>query len=121
MYSKIKNWQNFPIKKIDLFYYEDKDLNEDKFYKYKNGEFCHYSKEDIKNHIDVYNPETFLPFIVEFDIPFMPYHWIKFIQRAENQDNSFTISNVFGKYLEYCKLWGYRSFSFKDSERFQEL
>ena len=116
MYSKIKNWQEYPIEKIDLFYYEDKDLNEDKFYKYKNGEFCHYSKEDIKNHIDVYNPETFLPFMKEFNIPFMPYYWIKLIELSNGK-----YTNVFGRYLSYCKLRGFKYCNFFDSEHFQEL
>ena len=121
MYSKIQNWQNFPIEKIDLFYYEDKDLNEDKFYKYKNGEFCHYSKEDIKNHIDVYNPETFLPFIKEFNIPFMPHYWINLVKWAENSGRPTALLNVFGKYLAYCKLWGFKSFGFYDSPYLKDL
>ena len=120
MYSKIKNWQNIPYsERIDLFYYEDKDLNEDKFYKYKIGEFCHYSKEDIKNHIDAYDPTTFLPFIKEFNIPFMPNRWIMYIEQAK--EKNIPLKYVFGKYLAYCKLWGFRNFSFKDSEHFQEL
>ena len=119
MYNKIKNWQNFPIKKIDLFYYEDKSLNEDKFYKYKNGEFCHYSKADIGNHIDVYDPTTFLPFIKEFNIPFMPNRWIMYIEQAK--EKNIPLKYVFGKYLAYCKLWGFRNFHFNDSEQFQDL
>lgn len=119
MYSKIKNWQNFPIEKIDLFYYEDKSLNEDDFYKYKNGEFCHYSKADIRNHINVYDPITFLPFIKEFNIPFMPNRWIMYIEQAK--EKHIPLKYVFGKYLAYCKLWGFRNFHFYDSEQFQNL
>ena len=52
----------------------------------------------------------------EFNIPFMPYYWIKLIELSNGK-----YTNVFGRYLSYCKLRGFKNFNFFDSEYLQEI
>lgn len=122
MYSKIKNWKEIKeIKSIDelgLTKYEA-PFNPELFYKYKDGIYCPYIKRDIQAYIDPLEPETFLPFIKAFDIPFSPNKWIKDITYLLEENKS--LINVFGRYLSYCKLKGFRYFSFENSDEFQEL
>ena len=90
------------------------------FYKYKDGTYCPYLKKDIQAYIDPLEPETFLPFIKEFDIPFSPNQWI---QTTIYLNENGSLTNVFGRYLTYFKLANFRYFSFEDSneDAFQEL
>ena len=121
MYSKIRNWKEIKeIKSIDelgLTKYEA-PFNPELFYKYRDGTYCPYIKRDIQAYINPLEPETFLPFIKEFNIPFSPNKWIQtIIYLAENG----SLINVFGRYLAYCKLIGFRHFYFENSDEFQEL
>ena len=120
MYSKIKNWKEIKeIKSIDelgLTKYTE-PFNEELFYKYRDGTYCPYLKVDIKAYIDPLEPETFLPFIKAFDIPFSPNKWIQtIIFSAKNN-----LTNIFGRYLAHCKMASFRYFSFENSDEFQEL
>ena len=121
MYSKIKNWKEIKeIKSIDelgLTKYTA-PFNEELFYKYRDGTYCPYLKIDIQAYIDPLEPETFLPFIKAFNIPFSSNKWIKdIIYLTENG----TVTKVFGRYLAYCKLTGFRYFLFENSDEFQKL
>lgn len=87
---------------------------EEWFYKYKDGTLFPYYKEDIKKVINPLQPCTFLPLFQELDIPFFEDQWLLYLTR-EIEKNS--VSNVFGKYLSWCKLKAIKSYGFKDSTR----
>lgn len=121
MYSKIKNWKEIkeikPIDELRLTKYEA-PFNEELFYKYKDGTYCPYLKCDIQAYIDPLEPETFLPFIKAFDIPFSSNKWIQIIIFSAKNGS---LINIFGRYLAHCKLTNFKYFSFKNSDEFQEL
>ena len=90
MYNKIRNWKNIKeIKSIDelgLTKYKA-PFNPELFYKYRDGTYCPYLKIDIQAYIDPLEPETFLPFIKAFDIPFSPNKWIQNISDFGTETN----------------------------------
>ena len=123
MYSKIKNWKDIkeikPIDELGLTKYNTEYYNKDLFYKYKDGTYCPYLKKDIQAYIDPLEPETFLPFIQAFDIPFSPDKWIEIIEYQMEYEK--LLVYVFGKYLNYCKLVNFKQLYFQDSEFFQTM
>lgn len=121
MYSKIKNWKDIQeIKSIDELGLtkHTAPFNPELFYRDKNGIYFPYMKSDIQAYINPLEPETFLPFIKAFDIPFSPNKWIKDIRYSAENGN---LKNIFGRYLAYCKLTNFQYFSFENSDEFQEL
>ena len=86
------------------------------FYTDKQGKIFPYYKTDIKKIINVFKPSTFLPIFQELDIPFYEEKWLELINRCIENNGDF--SNIFGKYLAWCKLFDIKSCGFKHSNRF---
>ena len=81
-----------------------------KYYKKHDGTYyTKYTKEEIKNLIDIYNPDTFIPFLIILDYPYIIDEWRKC---AAYYNNSVAFSHYIGK----MQLASFRNFYFKDSE-----
>ena len=86
------------------------------FYTDKQGNIFPYYKEDIKKVINVLKPSTFLPIFQELDIPFYEEVWLENINRCIESNGN--LSNIFGRYLAWCKLFDIKNRGFKDSNKF---
>ena len=87
-------------------------------FKRKDGTKYPISKEEIYEKIDVYNPNTFMFYIKELDLPWVPAIWNKAIKNSIERGHR--IESTFGKYYQFLWLRGFRDFGYSDSERLQE-
>lgn len=71
-------------------------------------------KDCVKSKIDIYNPETFIDYLEQLDVPYIKEEW-------ENRAYRYNNNSVFGRYLALMKLKGYAGYKFKDSERLNRL
>ena len=96
----------------------DRKLYKSDYYSFKdNTLYTGMCKECVCNRINTVDPETFLPFLELFDIPFIKEQWYIYVAKAEQKSpfNVAPASKVFGKYLSCMKLSSYRHLTFKDS------
>lgn len=89
--------------------------HEEWFYKTKDGEIYPYYKDDICNEIDIYRPDTFLPFLKALDYPFIEEVWLDTIERLIEHNTAPTSRAVFGRYLSKIRLKSWAHLRFKDS------
>ena len=90
-------------------------LLNNKYYKRQNNSYyLEYSKEEIKNMIDIYDESTFLPFLKELDYPYIQKQW----ERMRNRWNN---SSVFGRYIALMRLASYRAFTWSDSQMLNQF
>ena len=90
-------------------------INTNQFFKHRDGYYyIKYTKDEINQMIDVYNPLTFLPFLEELDFPYIKYEWQKLVKDyIEKKGFNF---RVFGRYLAKMKLTSFKNFTYKDSD-----
>lgn len=99
-------------------------MNEDSymkrnFYTYKDGSYCPIFKEDIQNSIDVFRPQSIIPWCKIFDIPFILSQWCYILSSSTIKCK--LDGKLFGKYLAWMKLPSFRSYTFKDTEQLNKL
>lgn len=87
------------------------------FYKCRNGETYPYTKEEIEKSIDPFVPSTFIPILKEMNYPFIEEEWIYNIISVINRRDNFDFMNG---YINKMNLFGFRNFTFKDSNKFNK-
>lgn len=90
-------------------------MQKNKYYKKRNGEYYKkYTKNEICDKINIYDKNTYLFFLQELDIPYIPSLW----NELSNRHN--TSSGVFGRYLARCRLASYKDLGYQDSKLFNK-
>ena len=91
------------------------------FYMYKNGERSDLCKDCTLMHINVWQPETFIWLLEEYDVPWLPWEWeslrSKAYARHPERKNDTT---VFGKYLSSMRRKQYLDKGWADTEELQK-
>ena len=89
------------------------------YFKKRDGTDYPVSKEEIYNCIDVYDPRTFIDYLEDLDLPWVPRIWANYIETSIKYNHS--IESTFGKYYQRMKMASFKDFGFKDSHRFFNL
>lgn len=111
-----------PVEKFNLTKYSINIHNiiEHKFYKCRDGSYFPYDRNDIKNVIDVFNPDTFMPFLQALDIPYYDKEWTASVEKDLQRTQS--TFHTIGKYIAKMSLCSFKAYKFKDSDSsFNEL
>ena len=91
------------------------------FYTYRDGTKPKLCKECTLMHVNVWNPDTFLWLLEQYDVPWLPWEWENlrdkaYMKNPEKKNNT----TVFGKYLSLMKLKQHKNDHWADSERLQQ-
>lgn len=81
-----------------------REKNIEDFYKGRDNIISSLCRTCILSNIDNNNPDTFLNYLQELDIPYIEDRW--------------NIYKNFGRYLSLMRLASYRNFRYSDSEKF---
>ena len=91
-------------------------MKKDYFLKRDGSYYLKETRQEILEKIDYDKPETFLPYLKDMDYPYIEYEWnVHTKYWRDNKKN-----NIFGRYLSLMRLWSFRSFTWKDSDRLNE-
>lgn len=81
-----------------------------KYYLNRNKKYyTKYSKKEIKNMVNIYDLNTFIPLLKDMDYPYIKAIWDKIVEEYNND-------TVFGRYIATMRLAAYRNFNFLDSD-----
>ena len=91
------------------------------FYTYKDGSKPKLCKECTLMHVNIWEPDTFIWLLQEYDVPWLPWEWDALRQKAYAKNpNKKNDTTVFGKYLSLMKLKQHKDHCWADSERLQQ-
>lgn len=62
--------------------------------------------------MNVWDINTIIPYMKEFDIPYVPDQWEKYRRLYPTE------KNIFGRYYALMRLRGYREYGFNDTFQF---
>ena len=69
-------------------------------------------------HINIWDPETFVWLLKEYDVPWLPWEWESLREKAYAKDpTKKNNTTVFGKYLSKMKLRQFKDCGWEDTER----
>lgn len=71
--------------------------------------YTSWCKKCIRMSIDPNNPNTYISYLKELDVPWIYSKWYNLIDRYGNANT------IFGKYLAQLQLAAYRKFRWKDN------
>ena len=92
--------------------------DESMFYTYKDGTKPDLCKECTLLHVDIWDPNTFVWLLEQYDVPWLPWEWDSLRQKAYAKDpNNKNNKTVFGKYLSKMKLKQFKECGWADTER----
>ena len=77
------------------------------FYKGRDNIISSLCKTCILSNIDNNNPDTFLTYLQELDIPYIEDRWNEYNKKYDK---------IFGRYLSLMRLAPYRDFRYSDSK-----
>jgi hypothetical protein len=87
--------------------------NLNNFWKYRDKTFANVCKTCMVSHMDYSNIETILPYMKEFDVPYIPECWNRYAKVVNKRGKK----GVFGSYLACMNLCSYKDFRYNDTER----
>lgn len=68
-------------------------------------------------HVDIWNPQTFVWLLEEYDVPWLPWEWDSLREKAYAKNpNKKNDTTVFGKYLSKMKLRQFKDKGWADTE-----
>ena len=87
------------------------------FYTYKDGSKPSLCKQCTLMHVDIWDPNTFVWLLEEYDVPWLPWEWDSLREKAYAKNpNKKNDTTVFGKYLSKMKLKQFKDYGWKDTE-----
>lgn len=87
------------------------------FYTYKDGSKPKLCKECTLMHVDIWDPNTFVWLLEEYDVPWLPWEWDSLREKAYAKNpNKRNDTTVFGKYLSKMKLRQFKDKGWADTE-----
>ncbi len=91
------------------------------FYTYKDGSKPSLCKECTLMHVDIWDPNTFVWLLEEYNVPWLPWEWDSLREKAYAKNpNKKNDTTVFGKYLSKMKLKQFKDFGWEDTEKLQK-
>ena len=91
------------------------------FYTYKDGTKPKLCKECTLMHVNIWDPQTFVWLLKEYDVPWLPWEWESLREKAYAKDpKKKNNTTVFGKYLSKMKLKQFKDCGWEDTERLTE-
>ncbi len=88
------------------------------FYTYKDGSKPKICKECTLMHVDIWDPNTFVWLLEDYDVPWLPWEWESLREKAYAKNpNKKNDTTVFGKYLSKMKLKQFKDYGWKDTEK----
>ena len=98
-----------------------RNIDEDNFYQYKNGNKMDLCKKCYTMHMDAFDPQTFLWALEDCDVPYIPQEWNILRDKAWAKDpKKFSHMAIFGKYLSKMKLKQWKDLCWADTERLEK-
>jgi len=86
------------------------------FYTYKDGTKPKLCKDCTLMHVDIWDPNTFVWLLQEYDVPWLPWEWDSLREKAYAKDpTKKNNTTVFGKYLSKMKLKQFKEFGWADT------
>ena len=91
------------------------------FYMYRNGERSDLCKDCTLMHVNVWEPQTFVWLLEEYDVPWLPWEWQSlrekaYVKHPERKNDT----TVFGKYLSKMRMKQYLNKGWADTEDLQK-
>lgn len=88
------------------------------FYTYRDGSKPKLCKECTLMHVNIWDPDTFLWLLEDYDVPWLPWEWDSLREKAYAKDpNKKNDTAVFGKYLSKMKLKQHKDDHWADTDR----
>ena len=84
-----------------------------------NNDYTKYTKEEIRDKIDPFKPETFIPFLKDMNYPYFECEWGNTLSKSYKSTGG--IKTVIGRYIAKMRLNDYKNFTFEDSQYHKEL
>lgn len=84
-----------------------------------NNDYTKYTKEEIRDKVDPFRPETFIPFLKDMNYPYFEDEWGNTLSKSYKSVGG--TRTVIGRYISKMRLCGYKNFTFKDSQYHKEL
>ena len=81
-----------------------------------NNDYTKYTKEEIRDKVDPFKPETFIPILKDMNYPYFEKEWGNTLSKSVGG-----IKTVIGRYIAKMRLSGYKNFTFEDSQYHKEL
>jgi len=67
-------------------------------------------------HVDIWDPNTFVWLLKEYDVPWLPWEWDSLREKAYAKDpTKKNNTTVFGKYLSKMKLKQFKNCGWEDT------
>ena len=87
------------------------------FYTYKDGSKPDLCKQCTLMHVNIWDPNTFVWLLEEYDVPWLPWEWDSLREKAYAKDpTKKNNTTVFGKYLSKMKLKQFKNKGWADTE-----
>ena len=83
-----------------------------------NNDYTKYTKEEIRDKVNPFKPETFIPILKDMNYPYFENEWG---HTLSNSCKSSGIKTVIGRYIAKMRLHDYKYFTFEDSQYHKEL
>ena len=83
-------------------------------FKFKNGQKSDKTKREELKGRNPFDPLSYIDLFKKYNIPLIPFEWNRLLQRQIERQKPLIF--VFGKYLSLMKLYGYKNFTFNDSQ-----
>ena len=88
------------------------------FYTYKDGSKPDLCKQCTLMHVDIWDPNTFVWLLEQYDVPWLPWEWESLREKAYAKNpNKKNDTTVFGKYLSKMKLKQFKDYGWADTDK----
>ena len=84
-----------------------------------NNDYTKYTKEEIRDMIDPFKPETFISILKDMNYPYFESEWGNTLSQSCRIPGG--AKTTIGRYISKMRLCGYKNFTFKDSQYHKEL
>lgn len=95
-------------------------INDSKYFKDRqNNEYTKYTKEEIRDIVNPFKPETFILILKDMNYPYFEREWGNVLSKSFK--NFGGTKTVIGRYISKMRLMSYKNFTFEDSQYHKEL
>ena len=84
-----------------------------------NNNYTKYTKEEIRDIVNPFKPETFIPILKDMNYPYFEREWGNTLSKIYKSFGG--AKAIFGRYIAKMRLNDYKNFTFKDSQYHKEL
>lgn len=98
---------------------EENIININYFKDRENKYYTKYTKEEIRDKVDPFKPETFISILKDMNYPYFENEWGHTLSKSYKSAGG--TRTVIGRYIAKMRLNDYKYFTFKDSQYHKEL